>query len=152
MSETIIKFQAWHDNKMWDVEYINFERSVIGLLRGQQEALEEREALLSQVKLIRFIGLTDKKERKIYEGHLLKYEVWTRGGDLICSHQPAEVVVYHNPLRAWLRWHGKANAYFFHNPMDRPKFDEFECKDRFEIIGNIYEHPGLLAEILEEDK
>lgn len=83
-----------------------------------------------------FTGLKDSNEKDVYEGDILKYNVW-EDYDGHKLHNQIFSVLWNDGMFAWQLYIGK----------------EVWCRGsdltsdfKFEIIGNIYENPELVKE------
>lgn len=118
------KFRYNNNNKIYDVLAIDFARS-----RGEIVSLDKKETLMCKINLnnlIQCTGLKDKNGKLIYEGDIVEV-INCRGGN---------AVVEYNLECAKFILKGEKFA---------PSALQHIRKDFFEIIGNIYENPGLLG-------
>lgn len=101
---------------------------------------------------LQYTGIKDKNEREIYEGDILhgefneKFDMEGRPTGPQLSWRREEVIFYEGGFNTVVRSH--FNSYFGELPSKPSKmlFNVFrKFQNNYEIIGNIYEHPELLA-------
>lgn len=113
-----IKFRAWEKNmkEMINVDSIDFERKIINK--------EFVWRMLSEVVLMQYIGLKDKKGVEIFEGDIVEdynRNLFTVEYNMFCS-----FMLY--PLK------------------NREKFLAIYPTIELKVVGNIFENPELLLE------
>ena len=136
-----IKFRAWDKatKKMYEVIKIDFYNEKVGYLFAdpitQGEVIDYLK--LSDIELMQYTGLKDKNGVEIYEGDLFRLEF--DDGEYLCSVEfcEEEVGYVSMPKKTFREKYGKllwvrGNEHFNNN----------------EIIGNIYENPELLEQII----
>jgi uncharacterized phage protein (TIGR01671 family) len=88
-----------------------------------------------------FTGLTDKKDKKIFEGDILRY-VPKYGAPIIGIvvfgdyRYPADKIAFHRGFN--IKWTSE--------PSPRPELGYWAIKQLVEVIGNIYDNPELIKE------
>ncbi len=87
----------------------------------------------SQLGLMQYTGLKDKNGKEIYEGDIVKYEVWKRFHGDMSEHTSA--VEFNEKWAGWWPMVG-------HTVVDDGYYN-WEVEN-IEIIGNIYESPELI--------
>ncbi len=85
--------------------------------------LAER-AVLPEMFLQQFTGLTDRKGKEIYEGDIVKSEQWTP--------------------EIYRVWFSRGGFCFSNDTTDIEYVNDAKYLEQFEVIGNIYENPELL--------
>ena len=125
MKET--KFRAWDrdKNNMLDPGYLSLDGN------GLQSYFNEAEAVWyhndTDIILMQYIGLKDKNGVEIYEGDILKCNLW------ISLNGTAEVKFAD----------GRFYLDYYHNQDNFPE-DFVEKFYKFDIIGNVHANPELL--------
>jgi uncharacterized phage protein (TIGR01671 family) len=124
-----IKFRAWDiiNRKMY---------KCAGFLSGQVIIIEDDGKVLGKNDegfiLMQFTGLKDKHGKEIYEGDIIQYDY-----DLHLQY-PKEV---------------KYQDGMFRKVSQRQQWNALYIDiDRYEVIGNIYENPGLIGGTQKEEK
>lgn len=129
----IPKFRAWdkETQTMLDVSLIDFKKSV--LVGEHWEFGETNFINFDDVNLMQSTGLFDKNGKEIFEKDILDY----------------------NGRKVIVKWHG-SYASFIYEFVDELQNRKTEWKPlylsyyHFEIIGNVYQNPGLLELEVEE--
>lgn len=123
-----IRFRAWDDEakEIFTPHFINQD----GLAVGRNEKLGIN---LYSRKIIEFIGLKDKRNNPIFEGHIVKHISIING------------VWIDNILEIYSVIYQGASFQYKPNKNVAWTVDPIGCE--VEIIGNIYENPELLKEV-----
>lgn len=115
-----IKFRAWHDGEMYDVDDLRFNIAgvcYVHLIQPSGRILYHTPDL-SKVRLMQYTGIKDKNGKEVYEGDIVLYAGGYRG-----------VVVWDTITDGWRI---RVN-------------DTFNTRSNdMEVIGNIYENPELV--------
>ena len=111
--------------KLWDVASINFKDRIAEIMDDDGNVWEY-ELNSNEIALVQYTGVKDKNGKEIYEGDIVKYD--DAGGE---TH--TQVIEYDDEMGAFCCDRG---AYV----------DYFTCMWEIEVIGNIYENPGLLKD------
>jgi uncharacterized phage protein (TIGR01671 family) len=135
-----IKFRAWGINSK---EFLSPDGKVFGLTLKEIQNIED----ISLWEFQQFTGLLDKKGKEIYEGDIMKvldrdwsdiekdtrkYIVYYTGGEFkLISKAGIEERESENPNQYNKEWI-EARLFKRHG------------RDRFEVIGNVYENPDLI--------
>jgi len=119
-----IKFRAWIKKfkEMHGVRQVNFTQELVWFTEKWNEALE-----LQFVELMQYTGLKDKNGKEIYEGDILK----NKGVSVVKSIEDIHQVIGFRDAKE-------------NNPHSEPQTTIETFESQFEIIGNIYENPGLV--------
>ena len=124
-----IKFRAWDKtNKKWLLGY-DYENlggfSLTGecVILGEFASLFRPLSRLNEIEIMQFTGLEDKNGKEIYEGDIVRNELFTEKQDDIIGE---------------IKWVG-CGFWFVDSNMNL-----FNIPSDIEIIGNIYENPELL--------
>ena len=131
-----IKFKAWESyfEEMLKVKAIIFDPKTLLPKEEKMEPyiLDEHNDIhyLSDIELIQYTNINDYEGKEIYEGDILKCKLSTGK--------------YENYLVVW----DKEGACFDALNSDKSNFISPSIWHEFEIIGNIYENPELLGEIM----
>lgn len=128
-----LKYRAWDKElqTMLDVSLIDFKKSV--LVGEHWEFGETNFINFDDVNLMQSTGLFDKNGKEIFEKDILDY----------------------NGRKVIVKWHG-SYASFIYEFVDELQNRKTEWKPlylsyyHFEIIGNVYQNPGLLELEVEE--
>ncbi len=115
-----IKFRAWDkdDKRMFQNVTVGNKLAVIVWDEEDEEMTYYTTTPTNgSFEFMQFTGLLDLHGKEIYEGDILE------AGNGSMRHRSAGVMEWHN---------------------DKGKWTEFSPLNRFEVIGNIYEHPDLL--------
>ena len=123
-----IKFKAIRksDNKVFEVMSLGIAEEEI--MSWDEEESNILHIPFDEIELMQYTGLKDKNGREIYEGDIVKYN--DAGGE---TH--TQVIEYDDEMGAFC--------------CDRGAFvDYFTCMWEIEVLGNIYENPGLLKDDL----
>lgn len=148
MKNREIKFRAWDklQNKMINAEPFSEEIAiqlggVVGLFNGKSY-----DTVTDEFELMQFTGLHDKNGREIYEGDIIqdKYNF-----DCICGHGEFTDTI---PDKRSVKWDLEYLQFkLYHVDQNISQFSgsgsslcKANSEKRFEVIGNIYEHPDLL--------
>lgn len=129
-----IKFRAWDKANCvmhnWETICGHFDlERFMGLFTDEKDAYE----------LMQFTGLKDKNNREIYEGDILKSIHGTTGN-------PMYEAVEWSENEGWWSIRLSNNArYTLHDALTS------QMGYSYEVIGNIYENPELLAALTEEE-
>ena len=85
-------------------------------------------------ELMQFTGLKDKNGKEIYEGDIVKYNVWTN------SHKNKEekVIIVDYCLR-----HAGWKPMIYDTRVEDDEYYNYEIED-IEVIGNMFDNPELL--------
>lgn len=141
-----IKFRAWdNDNKQWlDADKLGFDNlGNIYIFTEDLDGEDEERNIIWQskllwggrdIKLMQFTGLRDKNGVEIYEGDLV------RNFDVDGEPYREYVVQWHEST-ASVYAHFKGVEVLHWKPEDRLLSNS---EKKWEVIGNIYEHPELL--------
>jgi len=117
-----IKFRAWDSYKE---EMYNWNQIVIFDIKGHLTLSNLLNGFIRHIKPIQFTGLNDKNGKEIYEGDIIK--------------------VLNNIDRVGeVAWFQEGMCYIIHDPDKMNERLSAYPKKWFEIIGNIYENPGLI--------
>ena len=118
-----IKFRAWHDGEMYDVDDLRFNVAGVSyahLIQPSGRMLYHTPDM-SKIELMQFTGLLDEQGREVYESDIVEYAaIGVRG-----------VVTWMDPGLFYCVRHANA-IHGIHNG--------------WTIIGNIYENPDLVEE------
>lgn len=122
MGMRTIKFRAWDeaDKTIRKVTAINWYDECVYMDETPMTGVRRA---LANLNLMQFTGLLDKNGKEIYEGDVLKHE-----------HDAVSSVEWLDGCFVVRHWWNK-------KPSD---CDFIAVKNKFEIIGNIYENPELL--------
>jgi uncharacterized phage protein (TIGR01671 family) len=130
-----IKFRAFANGKMHEVRAISFtETGEVHRILDSEGVQRVPEALLQ------FTGLTDKSSKEICEGDILRY----------CAFYPRDFQE-RNPHKRHGRIAGpvtRKEGWLFVEPPIKGSEETLLYKgedEQWEVIGNIYENPELLA-------
>jgi len=123
----VIKFRAWHKEQ-------NHLYRVIALFLGAKEqsvtlatdSFLPLTCLLSAVELMQFTGLQDANDKDIYEGDIVRADDEDVVGTVV--------------------WDTTFCRFFVDVRKPIPMIYALQGRDRWEILGNIYEHPQPLTE------
>lgn len=140
MTSRAIKFRAWNfaAYKMYSVQALEWDYKTKQLMAVTLVDYPNNTLLLTeqvhQIELMQFTGLVDKNGKDIYEGDILLIGVSDKER------------FYPNVFVRWMtyRWQFTSSS----------EFPGWEFTDRYvengllEVIGNIYEHPNLLKDVL----
>lgn len=131
-----IKFRAYdklHRFEMAEVIIIDWNEGYLVTTESWNEDVETGEAecaaRLGEVELVEFTGLLDKNGEEIYEGDVL----------LTFAEECRGVVTYAAPAFQ-IEWHA-------YRSLD-PFFGLLDSEGEYEVIGNVYENPELLQDVL----
>jgi len=132
MKNREIKYRAWHklDKRMYKVLKISLIDAVgseelkvdVGKISSMKTVL-----WVKDIELLQYTGLKDKNGTEIYEGDILRV-----------AHNGVEEnfkVVFN---------HGSFMLRFIGRPIDYCYLGSKIHKEKGEVIGNIYENPGLI--------
>lgn len=135
-----IKFRAWDkvQNEMIPDKTINLQRSYSGMFQGEGNWIP-----------MQYTGLKDKNGTEIYEGDILRFTYWWfDGGEAetelvgVVAYIPEEASygLTHIKNKEWLSHIGAKEG-----DEDTQSFSGWQFSpDDIEVLGNIYEKPGLL--------
>ncbi|MBN6886223.1 putative phage protein (TIGR01671 family) [Cytobacillus horneckiae] len=122
-----IKFRAWENNlkEIIPVHSIDFEKKIINS--------ESAWRFFNEIKLMQYTGLKDKNGKEIYEGDVVKRPLGGYG-----------VVKFH---KSWGSFYCSTFLAVDENG-DLVKASSsvlfWNDSNKFEVVGNIYEHPELI--------
>ena len=126
-----IKFRAWlkDDKKMKVVNIIDLNFGSISFseltpVKESNPEFDEIEVLFSEVELMQYSGVKDRKGKEIYESDIVKAKIGVM--DFVLK------VVFEN------------SKFMAVGDDDLTAFDLFTIADKCEVIGNIYENSELL--------
>ncbi len=146
-----IKFRAWdkNDEQMVKVLGIDYQHRDIRYEgeKGWNLMWGKNAASLDDFEVMQYTGLKDKNSKEIYEGDILRN---------------VDPIEYGNKVEAGDLWYiefaitaGCAGLWLYNECLDTVPFDKTEIgrlvfnddegSEWFEVVGNIYENPELLA-------
>lgn len=115
-----IKFRGWNGKKMLPAESLSQSPNYRKWL-GKADVL-----------LLQYTGLKDKNGKEIYEGDIIK-----QGDDPNCWFSPRVVELKDGA------WMGQGIRIYV--DQDRFDYEGHPSQNKWEILGNIHEHPELLG-------
>ena len=115
-----IKFRAWDNNEMLEVRSLEFVPSHKSF-NGKPGYNINIHLGITQENLMQFTGLKDKDGKEIYEGDILER-----------SDKQRDIVIF--------------DGGSFCVKHDKGGMDFIAYNNYFEVIGNIWENPGLLKD------
>lgn len=115
-----IKFRYWNSTQRF--------MDIVGTL--DLEAFSDEDERPSNIHLMQYTGLKDKNGVEIYEGDVLRYQQVQMPDE---QGIVLDTIWYTN---ARVEWDGVDGCWVIKHQ---------RCEGRPEVIGNIYEHPHLLA-------
>jgi len=130
-----IKFRIWDGNEIRQIP--NYRLDCFGMIWWQFGYDEEKSCDPIRNKIMQYTGLKDKNNKEIYEGDIIRYDNLKTKDDKI----NVGVVTYREFGTRFIA--NTNNAYYG---------DEQFYQDYTEIIGNIYENPGLLIPLTDQNK
>ncbi len=137
MTKREVKFRVWVEKvkRMHPVVVMEFiEKEGLSIVVWKIERISQQEEpfgfgntsiTLKDTILMRYTGLSDKNGREIYEGDVVKVKEF--------NDELGEV--WFSPTGMWL-WGDK----------EKEVGECFMKNETYEVVGNIYENPGLLKE------
>jgi len=133
-----IKFRAHYQplGTVYDVSEIMWSSETVCLINEEEDYREEP---LDSVDLLQFTGLKDKNGKEIYEGNIVEIE----GGKEYCEADPS----WSRQYRGIVQWPEGDCCFDIDRTLsgkDRGGHDLAFLAEHLEVIGNIYEDPGLL--------
>lgn len=147
--EREIKFRAWYkpageEGRMIEVNQLNFNPNIEGTIVNDLPRQKYIKALMQ------YTGLKDKNGREIYEGDIIAAKFRHEYIDRVRWDGPPDIVgeVFWDFNGFRLKAVGEKDRRFasFDEIQDSKYFNEMLQMNRSqsEVIGNIYENPGLL--------
>lgn len=149
------KFRAWMKSLKWmcDVTNISFDSKFVDICQlGDTERHTEMSVEFDEIDLIQSTGLKDKNGKEIFEGDILKFnDEWAEYCHEGYVDGSVEGINFVEVVRGEACFEfGKTrypeSSLFIRMEDERLTFAELiKSRDfEFEIIGNVYENPGLL--------
>lgn len=120
-----IKFRAWNGTEMsapFDITSITKDDKYSGVVHEYRGMMDEGFFYLYECKIMQFTGLTDKNGKEIYEGDILRSDVY------------GNIEVWFEDGAYLFGIKGKSDSYLFQL-----------ISTTLDIIGNICENPELLS-------
>lgn len=112
------------------------------------------DAAIENGAIMQFTGLKDKNGKEIYEGDIMRYELWHGGVEAMMMEDHAKM---QGKTLDWFKnvvilWHEKASCWIYRDTNDILDMDyqgntwSSSFAPEWEIIGNIYQNPELLQD------
>jgi uncharacterized phage protein (TIGR01671 family) len=136
------KFRAW---SFLERKWVEAGQQLLGLLLAWESDRVFKVLGRGEYKILRFTGIQDKKGKEVYEDYVVKYTpiIYTDCGRSEIERQLDPIlgtIYYAEGLWLGIKFQDGTGRLFHPG-----QFSSDEPNEELEILGNIYENPGLLG-------